>query len=182
MPNYRRAKTKGGTYFFTVNTCRRQPYFAHESARQALREAIRVVRAQRPFRIEAWVLLPDHLHCIWTLPDAEADFPLRWSLIKQYVGRQCAATLVDATRLTAAQLKNGEYGFWQRRYWEHQIRDEADFARHADYIHWNPVKHGYAGSPGEWPYSTFRRYVAGGIYPEDWAIARHDAGTSKFGE
>ncbi|MBI3899823.1 MAG: transposase [Gammaproteobacteria bacterium] len=182
MPNYRRATTVGATYFFTVTTHRRQPLFAHEVARRTLRESIGAVRKQHPFQIDAWVLLPDHLHCLWTMPEGDADFSLRWSLIKQGTSKQCATMLIDHSLLTPTQQKNGELGFWQRRFWEHQIRDEADFERHADYIHWNPVKHGLVRSPGEWAYSTFRRYVEHGAYPEDWAIASRREDAESFGE
>src|SRR5437016_3014726 len=134
MPNYRRANVAGATYFFTVATHRRQPFLVHETARYALREAIRIVQTLHPFQVDAWVLLPDHLHCLWTLPEDDADFSIRWARIKQNVSKRCAM-LVDQKLLTPTQRKNGELGFWQRRFWEHQIRDQTDFERHADYIH-----------------------------------------------
>ena len=181
MPSYRRSKAPGATYFFTVNTYHRRPHFAHELARAALRDAIRSIRASHPFEIDAWILLPDHLHCLWTLPDGDADFSLRWSLIKRHVSKLCAGTMVNARLLTTAQRKNDEAGFWQRRFWEHQIRDDEDFARHADYIHWNPVKHGHAKRPADWPYSTFHRFVERGVYPANWAVVLEDE-PQGFGE
>ena len=181
MSNYRRAKVKGGTYFFTVITHLRQPYFQHQQAREALREALHAIRIQHPFQIDAWVLLPDHLHCIWTLPEDDADFALRWSLIKRSVSKNCLA-LIDSNLLTPAQWKNNEFGFWQRRYWEHQIRNENDYARHVDYLHWNPVKHGYVDGVKEWPYSTFHRFVDDGVYSLDWGITTKVNNDSAFGE
>ena len=170
MPNYRRADVPGGTYFFTVNTRSREPWLLNEDVRAALRKAIELTCARYPFTIDAWVLLPDHLHCIWTLPLADADFSLRWTLIKQQVSKTCAPRYVDQTKHNASQRKRQESGFWQRRFWEHLIRDETDYQRHVDYIHWNPIKHGYVKRPIDWRYSTFHRYMAQGIYPSDWAV------------
>lgn len=161
MPNYRRADIAGGTYFFTVNTFRRLPVLTEAPVRVALREAIHHTRARYSFDIEAWVLVPDHLHCVWTLPEGDADFSIRWSMIKRYVSKECGASF-GAKELSDSGNKRHESGLWQRRFWEHQIRDECDFARHADYIHWNPVKHGLVGRACEWPYSTFHRYVREG--------------------
>jgi putative transposase len=131
MPNYRRADVAGGTYFFTVNSLRRLPVLTEVPMREALREAIRKTRLSNPFEIDAWVLLPDHLHCIWTLPPGDADFSIRWAQIKRYVSKQCGAAF-GVRDLSASRTKRHEAGLWQRRFWEHQIRDDADFARHAD--------------------------------------------------
>ncbi len=168
MPEYRRANTKGGTYFFTVNTLRRQPILTEPSIRRALREAISQTRASYPFEIIAWVLLPDHLHCIWRLPENDADFPKRWGMIKRHVSRQCAAEFNHPEWLSESRVARKETSLWQRRYWEHCIRDDADLMRHVEYIHWNPVKHGLAKRVADWPYSTFHRYVTNGMYPPDW--------------
>ncbi|MDP3483877.1 MAG: transposase [Sulfuricella sp.] len=168
MPEYRRANTQGGTYFFTVNTHRRQPLLTDEAVRTALREGIAQTRAAYPFRVLAWVLLPDHLHCIWTLPEGDADFAKRWGMIKRHVSRQCGNQLNREEWLSASRRKRGESSLWQRRYWEHQIRDEADLQRHVDYIHWNPIKHGLVQKVADWPYSTFYQYVARGIYSQEW--------------
>ena len=171
MPNYRRADSPGATYFFTLNTHSRQPWLVNDDVRQALREAIESTRARYHFAIDAWVLLPDHIHCIWTLPADDANFSIRWALIKQHVSKACARRYVNPNHFNASQRKRGESGFWQRRFWEHLIRDEIDYERHVDYIHWNPVKHGHVDRCIDWPYSTFHRYLAQGVYPIDWAIS-----------
>lgn len=170
MPNYRRANITGGTYFFTANTFRRLPVLTEPPVRAALREAIRQTRATHPFDIDAWVLLPDHLHCIWTLPEGDADFSIRWAKIKRYVSKECGAKF-GAQDLSESRNKRREAGFWQRRFWEHQIRDDADFARHVDYIHWNPVKHGLVGQASDWPYSTFHRHAREGVYASNWGLS-----------
>jgi putative transposase len=123
----------------------------------------------RPFVVEGWVLLPDHLHCIWTLPEGDADFSTRWSLIKRSVSRFAAEMALDPGLRKASARKRRESTVWQRRFWEHLIRDEADMERHLDYIHFNPVRHGYVARAVDWPYSTIHRYVREGVYPVDWA-------------
>ena len=168
MSRYRRSITQGATFFFTLNTFRRQPVLLHDQVRAALREGLKEVRGRLPFRIHAWVLLPDHLHCIWELPPGDAAFGLRWGQVKRHVTRACSRELEGLPLLTASGKKRHEGALWQRRFWEHQIRNEADFARHVDYIHWNPVKHGHVRQAAEWPYSTFHRYVRSGVYAEDW--------------
>jgi len=169
MPEYRRAKVPGGTYFFTVITYQRGKFLTDEPFRHALREGIALARKILPFAIEAWVLLPDHLHCIWRLPQADADYARRWAIIKRHVSRQCGHLLAHDAVLSESRLARKESAVWQRRYWEHQIRDEADFARHVDYIHYNPVKHGYVKRVADWPYSSFHRLVQAGMYPRAWA-------------
>lgn len=170
MPNYRRADVAGGTYFFTVNTFRRLPVLTEAPVRAALRKAIRCTRAAHPFDIDAWVLLPDHLHCIWTLPEGDAGFSIRCAKIKRQVSKECG-TEFGVQDLSASRKKRREAGLWQRRFWEHQIRDDMDFARHVDYIHWNPVKHGLVGQASEWPYSTFHRFVREGVYTSNWGLS-----------
>jgi putative transposase len=167
MPNYRRAWTSGGCFFFTVVTYRRRADLCDGAIRHALRDAIRRVRESRPFRIEAWVLLPDHLHCVWTLPEGDADFSIRWRLIKTLVTRQLRTTN-SRVSVRSIRPKRQEGDLWQRRYWEHRIRDEADFNSHCDYIHYNPVKHGLCAAPLHWPYSTFHRFVQQKKYPAEW--------------
>ncbi|MFZ6846031.1 REP-associated tyrosine transposase [Undibacterium sp. RuTC16W] len=179
MSNYRRSHIVGGMYFFTVNSSRRRPILATESLRDALRLAIQKTRLTHPFEIDAWVLLPDHLHCIWTLPQGDEDFSVRWSMIKRLVSQACADEF-GVDDLSASRTQRKESGIWQRRFWEHQIRDENDFARHVDYIHWNPVKHGLVTRAGDWPHSTFHRYVAQEMLPSDWGIAANVVGV--FGE
>lgn len=169
MSRYRRATASNASYFFTVVTHRRQAILCDEPIRHALRSAIESVRSKRPFSIDAWVLLPDHLHCIWTLPEGDADFSTRWMMIKRAVSIACGERYHRTDWMTASKNKHRESTIWQRRFWEHQIRNEDDFARHADYIHFNPVKHGYVQTVAEWPYSTFHRYVRDGIRPSDWS-------------
>lgn len=167
MATFRRSTVPGATYFFTVNTYQRQPVLTQPPFYAALKESVRSVISERPFIIEAFVLLPDHLHCIWTLPDNDADYATRRSMIKRRVSQK-VRDLVEPPRSQSRQVR-GELGLWQRRFWEHQIRDDADRERHVDYIHWNPVKHGYTKQVRDWPYSSFHRFVARGQYPLDWA-------------
>ena len=138
-----------------------------------LRVAFRGVRARHPFTVEAAVILPDYLHAIWTLPGQDADFATRWRLIKSAFSHG----LPRGEPISASRASKGERGFWQRRYWEHTLRDEDDFARHLDYIHFNLVKHGYAPRVRDWPYSSFRRWVRLGAYPEDWGRRSQHRGT-----
>jgi len=180
MPDYRRAYVAGGTFFFTVTTFERRPILTEGRYRSALRLAINDVRKRLPFESIAWVLLPDHLHTIWRLPDTEANFSLRWSLIKQRVTRECTGLTRNAPTTESRQRRN-EGTIWQRRFWEHVIRDDTDFRNHIDYIHYNPVKHGYVVQPSDWPYSTFHQFVRKGIYPADWACAGENT-SSNFGE
>jgi putative transposase len=171
MSHYRRAITQGATYFFTVVTYRRQPILCDVPVRTALRAAISEVRLKRPFSIEAWVLLPDHLHCIWTLPPQDADFAARWALIKRTVSVACGVSYRRESWLTASKKKHRESTLWQRRFWEHEIRTDADYARHVDYIHFNPVKHGLCRAPHEWAHSTFHRHVLAGNCSPDWGAS-----------
>jgi len=174
MPDYRRNRVPGGTYFFTVNLLKRRERLLVEHI-DALRNAVRQVRAQRPFHIDAWVVLPDHTHCVWTLPHGDNDYSARWKAIKIAF----AKTLPKTENLSAVRERKGERGIWQRRFWEHTIRDERDYAAHVDYVHINPFKHGLVERAGDWPYSSFHRFVKDGIYPHDWAA---DAATLKVGE
>lgn len=177
MPHYRRAHALGATYFFTVVTHERQPILNRPDALDALRDAIRSVKKAKPFELDAIVILPDHLHAIWTLPENDAEFSARWGMIK----RQVSKAMPSSDRsLTSSWRKRRELGLWQRRFWEHLIRDEEDYARHMDYIHYNPVKHGYVGRPGDWPYSSFKKCVDKGLYPADWASGADIDGA--FGE
>jgi putative transposase len=179
MSNYRRSNIAGGTYFFTVNSFRRRPILTLAPLRHALRLAIQNTRLSHPFEIDAWVLLPDHLHCIWTLPEGDSDFSMRWSLIKRMVTQTCANDFSVAD-LSPSRIQRKESAIWQRRFWEHQIRDEEDFKRHVDYIHWNPVKHGLVQRTLDWPYSTFHRYVETGKLTSNWGVSMETDGN--FGE
>jgi putative transposase len=164
---YRRASVPGATYFFTVVAERRRPLFRSLSAVRALEEAVAAVQARHSFEIEAQVMLPDHLHVMWTLPDGDADFSTRWRLIKSGFTRSYVRTTGVVARSASRRAKS-EQGVWQRRYWEHLIRDEKDFAAHLDYIHYNPVRHGLVSAPRDWPHSTFAEWVARGAYEADW--------------
>ena len=168
MSNYRRAKTPGGSYFFTVVTYRRQPLLTLADGRVILREMVREVRRNHPFTIDAWVLLPEHLHCIWTLPPGDADYSTRWGIIKGGFSRQARELFRNPEWINRSKAKHRESTVWQRRFWEHRIRDQEDFNRHFDYVHWNPVKHGHVARVGDWPYSTFHKYAAQGLYQLDW--------------
>jgi transposase len=155
---YRRFYQTGGTYFFTVVTDKRQKILTDEKVRSALRQAVMTVRERYPFEIEAWVLMPDHLHTIWRLPENDAAYSERWRQIKRY----------------SQYLIGREYRLWQKRFWEHTIRDETDFIHHFNYLHFNPVKHGYVDQVSDWPFSTFHRYVKQGIYPKHWGGSNVD--------
>ncbi len=162
MANYRRNRAAGGSHFFMVNLRdRRADLLVIEI--EARRGAVRAARARHPFHSDAWVVLPDHLHCLWTLPPDDCDFPIRWQMIKALFSR-CVAPAEDRR---ASLVRKRESGIWQRRYWEHTIRDEQDDAAH---IHFDPVKHGLAAHAADWPYSSFARCVRLGMYPVDWAI------------
>lgn len=163
MPEYRRNFQAGGTYFFTVAALERKRDLLVAQI-DLLRESVRRVKRRYPFEIDAWVVLPDHLHCIWTLPAGDADYPTRWRLIKLLF----AKGLLKEERLSAVRQRRHERGVWHRRYWEHTIRNERDYRNHVDYVHWNPVKHGYVERPIDWPHSSVHRWVAGGLYEEPW--------------
>ena len=165
MPNYRRYRMAGGTYFFTVNLLERYPNDLLVRGIDALRSAVRGVLKTRLFHIDAWVVLPDHLHCIWTLPPDDSDVTTRWRSIKQTFSK----TLPAVERRSDVRVARGERGIWQRRFWEHVIRDEADYAAHMDYVHINPLKHGHVARVADWPYSSFHRLVEAGVYAPDWA-------------
>ena len=165
MPDYRRAWHLGGTYFFTLNLLQRAGNDLLVQNVEALREAVRRVRKRHPFVIHGWVILPDYLHCVIELPERDADFALRWRLIRSTFSREIPPT----EWRSPVRQRRGERGIWQRRYWEHLIRDETDFAAHMDYVHFNPAKHGLVERVKDWPYSTFHRLVERGVYPPDWA-------------
>src|SRR3954468_1745562 len=175
MVKYRRNFLSGGTYFFAVTLSDRGPTALVDHASE-FRDAFRVARRERPFAIDAIVILPDHLHVIMTLPPDDADFSGRWRRIKGYFSTQLIAAGVALRR-----HPNGELSLWQRRFWEHTIRDDGDFARHVDYIHFNPIKHGLVSRARDWPHSSFHVYVRQGQLPEDWAgdVSRGGVG---FGE
>ncbi|MBK1724912.1 REP-associated tyrosine transposase [Thiocystis violacea] len=158
MSDYRRCFVKGGCYFFTVVSHRRRPLFDTDGRVELLRQAMREVKGARPFEIQAMVVMPDHVHAVWQLPDGDSDFLRRWRDIKHHVSR----------RIDAAVNLRGEKSVWQRRFWEHLIRDQEDWRRHVDYVHFNPVKHGLVTRAGDWRYRSFLTAVRKGWYGLDW--------------
>ena len=174
---YRRAWIDGGTYFFTVNLAeRRQPLLVDYV--DVLRKVVGLVKERHPFTIDAMVILPEHLHAVWTLPPGDADYPGRWMLIKTGFSRH----IPQGERRSASRANKGERGIWQRRYWEHLIRDEGDFARHVDSIHFNPVKHGHVTRPADWPYSSIHRYIEAGMEDHGWGGGICGNDKSGYGE
>lgn len=171
MPNFRRYFVAGGTYFFTVVTYRREPFLCTKLARQILRNALRREQAKRPFEIVGIVLLPDHLHSMWSLPSGDDRYPIRWSAIKAEFTREWLTAGGSESTVTTAQKQEERRGVWQPRYFEHTIDDAEDFHQHMDYMHYNAVKHGYVSSPLEWRWSSFHRYVLTGDYEPDWGRA-----------
>ena len=164
MTDYRRFRHPGASWFFTVNLAERKGNHLLVDKIANLREAFTLVKTKHPFTIDAIVVLPEHLHCIWVLPDGDSDYSTRRGLIKANFSRN----LGKGERISASRTKRGERGVWQRRFWEHLIRNETDYWRHVDYIHWNPVKHGWAENVKDWPHSSFHRLVQQGMYPESW--------------
>ena len=177
MVVYRRNRVEGGTYFFTVTLRDRQTSLLTKHI-GLLREAVRKTRQARPFIIDAWVVLPEYMHAIWTLPTGDADYSTRWRSIKANFSHELGKVLENSKCNT-----KGEYGFWQRRFWEHTIRDEEDYVRHVDYLHYNPVKHGYVPRVIDWPYSSFHRFLANKVYPLDWGyFEENELGENHYGE
>ncbi|MFT5082419.1 MAG: putative transposase [Lentisphaeria bacterium] len=160
---YRRSYVEGGTYFFTVNLLERHKSLLVDYI-EALREAVRWVKVRRPFDIDAWVVLPDHMHAVWTLPEGDADYSSRWREVK----KRFAKVIPKTEGLSAARKAKGERGVWQRRFWEHTVRDEKDYQYHVDYVHLNPMKHGLVNRVHDWPYSSFHRAVQAGVYDKNW--------------
>jgi len=183
MPNYIRAKFEGAYYFFTVVTYHRRRLFCSEWARQCLREAIRRTQSRYPHESIAFCLLPEHLHCLWKLPADDADFSVRWSLIKGLFTRQYRRQIGRSEPVPASRARKGEACIWQRRFWEHRVRDEHDLQKHVDYIHYNPVKHGLVKCLEDWPWSTYHRYVREGFYGRTTDLGKiEDDNPADFGE
>ena len=175
MVLYRRNFIPGGTYFFTVTLFDRRSSVLTDNI-DALRNAFRTARNERPFEVDGIVILPDHVHAVMKLPLDDSDFAGRWRRIKGHFSSALLHAGVDIARHS-----NGELALWQRRYWEHTIRNEDDFERHIDYVHFNPVKHGYVRRVGDWPHSSFHLYVRAGLLPGDWA-GEVGEGADAFGE
>jgi putative transposase len=176
MSRYRRAQIEGGIFFFTVTLADRSSDLLVRHI-DRLRNAYVSAQRRLPFQTIAICVLPDHLHAVWSLPSGDTDFPRRWSLIKGGFSRG----FPDGPGRTKSKISRREKGIWQRRYWEHAIRDDGDLARHIDYIHFNPVKHGYVTKAGDWPHSSFHRFVAQGLLARDWGGDALDA-IGGFGE
>ena len=169
MPNYHRVWLPGGTFFFTLVTNQRKPIFQDQYARDALSDAMEYAKDRGDnFQMDAVCLLPDHLHCIWTLPEGDTGYPTRWKMIKARFSRIYRNLGGAESVISVSRMSKGDSGVWQRRYWEHTIRDKTDLIRHIEYIHYNPVKHGYVRQVKEWPWSSFHQFVRNGQYPVDW--------------
>ncbi|HNO78024.1 MAG TPA: transposase [Phycisphaerae bacterium] len=168
MPQYRRKREPGASYFFTVVTQNRRPIFNDPSARSLLRRAFEKTDNQMPFELWAIVLLPDHLHCIWNLPEGDSDFSARWSAIKRTFSQRWIELVGNTTTQFKSHRKHRELGVWQRRFWEHQIRNETEMYIYRDYIHFNPVKHGYVAEPSDWEWSSVHRHVRLGWLSPNW--------------
>ena len=173
MVQYRRSRVAGGTFFFTVNLRDRRCALLVQHA-EALRGIVREVRTQLPFGIDAMVVMPDHWHAVWTLPPGDNGYARRIRLIKARFTRYLIKTGAPFEKDT-----RGDFDLWQKRFWEHTVRDDRDFAAHVNYVHINPVKHGYVVRAIDWPHSTFHRYVNNGTLPADWACDFRDG---EFGE
>jgi len=168
MPNYRRALIPGGSFFFTVVVHQRQPLFSAPLAVSILGSVLRRCLIRWPFTVNAIVLLPDHLHAIWSLPPGDADYSKRWGWVKKEFTKQwLAAGGIDPV-VSSARKREHRRGVWQPRFWEHTLEDDEDFGRHFDYTHWNPVKHGHVQRVCDWPHSSFHRYVQMGVYDKHW--------------
>lgn len=163
---YRRVFLPGGTFFFTVVTHKRNPIFSNHENIQLLRNAFRYTLDHHPFSVVASVILPDHMHFIWTLPEGDGDFSTRWRLIKSHFTRHWTGKKPASD--SSSRQQKGELDVWQRRFWEHLIRDEDDLSTHVEYIHYNPVKHGFTKAPSVWEYSSFKKYVQDGLYALNW--------------
>ncbi|QCF26476.1 REP-associated tyrosine transposase [Hydrocarboniclastica marina] len=180
MADYIRTRQHGGSYFFTVVAYQRQPILTDSAVRADLRQSIAEVRAKMPFRIDAWVLLQDHMHCIWTMPESHYNFSKRWGMIKAACSRRLNENAGAYFPKSFSQQRRRENTLWQRRFWEHQIRDQRDLNNHLDYLHYNPVKHGLVSRPEDWPYSSFHRYLNAGFYEQGWGAGENITGD--FGE
>ncbi|MDP1671685.1 MAG: transposase [Burkholderiales bacterium] len=176
MVLYRRNPVPGGSYFFTVALFNRHKDWLVTHV-DLLQDALRQTQRMQPFEIDAMVVLPDHLHAVWTLPPDDADFAQRWRAIKSRFSRALVKSGVSVR-----QSADGAYNIWQPRYWEHTIRDEQDLAHHVDYIHYNPVKHGHVTRVADWPHSSFHRYVRAGRLPADWGGVAVEDKSQRYGE
>ena len=180
MPEYRRSYLPGGTFFFTVVTYKRHQILTNQISRTLLHDAFQNVKNRYPFRVDTICLLPDHLHCIWTLPEGDSNYAMRLKEIKRIFSRQYGKQFGSSEKRNQSREKRQESTLWQRRYWEHTIRDEKDYLVHLEYIHYNPVKHGLVNRVADWEWSSFHRYVARGFYDASWGGEYNHTG--EFGE
>ena len=174
LSDYRRCYVPGGSYFFTVVTERRAGILANDRARDCLRNAIHHCRQLLPFHVDALVILPDHIHAIWTLPTDDCDYSKRWGIIKKHFTQTWLSLGGSEQPVSASRLHCRRRGVWQRRFWEHALRNERDYQNHFDYLHYNPVKHGLVKNVRDWPYSSFHRWVEQGVYSNQWGSRMED--------
>lgn len=183
MPEYRRFHIKGGTYFFTVVSYHRYHIFSSPVARDLLHQAFKTTQTKLPFTLDAISLLPDHIHCIWTLAEGDCDNASRWRRIKGLFSQTYRVKVGAGHPSDESRIRRGELAIWQRRFWEHVIEDEKDLENHIHYIHFNAVKHGYVKRVSDWRWSSFHRYVDMGYYDNDWGGINEDYFKGKkFGE
>jgi putative transposase len=168
MPEYRRNMVEGGIYFFTVVTYKRRPMLTRDTSRRLLHFAWEDVQHRFPFETVALCLLPDHLHCRWKLPEGDSNYSMRWKEIKRLFSRQYNLQIGSTEKRNDSRIKRQETTIWQRRFWEHTIQNESDYDYHLDYIHSNPIKHGYVSRAADWQWSTFERFVQNGTYDIEW--------------
>lgn len=181
MPNYRRLYG-GNAYFFTVVTYNRLPIFNNENSTQILQASWKIIENRFPFETLALCILPDHIHTIWTLPENDQNYSTRWKGIKYQFTKRYLSTIGPGEDRNLSRQKRGEAAIWQRRFWEHTIKDDDDLARHIDYIHFNPVKHGLVTEVDEWQWSSFHRFVEEGYYEPEWRLAKKDGEKTEYGE
>jgi putative transposase len=168
MPDYRRAHVPGGSFFFTLVVNQRRPLFSQPAALALFGSVLRRCLLRWPFTINALVVLPDHLHSIWSLPPGDSAYSKRWGWSKKEFSQQWLAIGGEEYATSAGRKRERRCGIWQPRFWEHTLEDEDDFERHFDYVHYNPVKHGHVRCPHQWPHSSFHRYVSLGVYDQRW--------------
>lgn len=168
MPEYRRIRLAGGTIFFTVVTYDRKPILVLPESRRILRKVWKDVQTKHPFEIVAICLLPDHLHTIWKLPDDDTDYAMRWNEIKRHFTHEYLKLTREESVRNESRKKRRESTIWQRRYWAHILYDQDDLNAHIDYIHYNPMKHGFVNQVSDWPWSSFHRFLRMGVYTFDW--------------
>ena len=171
MSNYHRVKIEGAWYFFTVVTYKRRSFLTDDLTRPILKEAFQKIKADRPFDMPAFCLMPNHLHCIWKMGGDDCDYSIRWALIKRFFSISYVTAGGETIGQSKSRRKKRELRIWQRQFWEHRIRDEVDYWNHVHYIHYNPVKHGLVERIADWPYSTYHRFCQQGIYDDfDWGL------------